>query len=61
MLDWFLNNWDALVSVLTALVTAAAAITALTPGQADDAVVAKIRQVLNLLALNVGHAKNRDG
>jgi hypothetical protein len=42
---------------VTAIVTGASAIVALTPTPKDDAILGKIRGVLEFLALNVFHAK----
>ena len=50
---------DWLVAV-TALITAATGITALTPTQADDKVLNTILKVLNMVAGNVGKNKNAD-
>lgn len=58
-MDWFFENFGALLNAATAVVGASAAITALTPTPKDDGVVRTIRQILDLLALNVGHARNR--
>lgn len=46
--------------VITQVVTLAAAIAAVTPGPKDDGVVASIRRIIDLLALNFGFAKNKD-
>jgi len=51
------NQW---VSYITAIVTVAAAITAVTPSKVDNAWLAKIVSLLNLLGLNIGKAKNAD-
>ena len=45
---------------ITSVVTAATAITALTPTKTDDAVVNAILRVLNIFAGNVGKNKNAD-
>lgn len=61
IMETVLSVWDAIpawVHAITAVVTAAAAITALTPTTKDDAILAKVLKVLNILALNVGKAKN---
>ena len=45
---------------ITAVVTAATAITALTPTKTDDKIINKVLKVLNFLAGNVGKNKNAD-
>jgi len=57
-MDWILNHKLDLFNIATAVVAAAAAITALTPSPKDDGVVAKARAFLDLLAFNFGFAKN---
>ena len=51
------NKW---VSIITAVVTVAAAITAVTPSKVDNTWLQKIVSLLNLLGLNLGSAKNAD-
>lgn len=46
--------------VITQVVTLAAAVAAVTPSPKDDGVVAAIRRIIDLLALNFGFAKNKD-
>lgn len=48
------------LTAITGVVTAATAITALTPSKSDDEVLDKILKVLNILAGNVGKNKNAD-
>jgi hypothetical protein len=48
------------LTAITGVVTAATAITALTPSKSDDKVLDKILKVLNLLAGNIGKNKNAD-
>lgn len=57
MLDYLLNNWDGLIVVAFSVVGVASAITAMTPNKEDDAIVSKIKSILDVLALNIGHAK----
>ncbi|GEM_PF-2125931 len=52
-----LRQW---LLALTSVVTAASAITALTPTKKDDKIRTCILSVLNFLALNIGNAGSRD-
>lgn len=56
----FLKELPVWVSAVTALVTAATAITALTPTKADDKIIGFILKILNFLAGNVFKNKNAD-
>ena len=47
-----------IVNVMTAIVAAASAITAMTPTPKDDDMVAKYYKVIEMLAINVGKAKS---
>ena len=60
MLDYIMQNPLTLLHILTALVTLAAALAAVTPSQTDDKVLNAILDVINALAINVGKAKNAD-
>lgn len=59
-MDWINNNLEHIFNIVTAIIAAAAAVTAAIP-QAKEAnsVIAKIRKLVDLMALNVGHAKNQ--
>lgn len=46
--------------IVTSVFTVAGVITAATPTKKDDAIFAALRKLLNVLALNVGHAKNKE-
>lgn len=59
LLGWF-DSLPAHIVMITSLVTAASAFTALTPTTADDKIVAGILRVLNWLSLNVFKNKNAD-
>jgi len=51
------NAW---VNIITLVIAVAAAITALTPSKVDNTWLQKIIDLLNLLGLNLGKAKNKD-
>lgn len=59
MLEYVVNNWTEILMIATAVVTAASGIAALTPTPVDDGVIRKLRKVLDVIALNVGNAKNK--
>ena len=56
----FADSFPAWLTAITGLVTAATAITILTPTKSDDVIVSKLLKVLNMLAGNFGHNKNAD-
>ena len=60
-MSWILEHKDALIGILTGIVAVASAIAALTPTPKDDTIVGKIYKVIDLLALNVGKAKDKPG
>lgn len=57
MLTWIATHLDQLLSTLTSIVAAASAIAALTPTPRDDGIVATVRKVIDVLALNVVNAR----
>ena len=58
-MSWILENKDALLGIITGVVALASAIAALTPTPKDDGWVKKAYKVIDLLALNVGKAKDK--
>ncbi|MGA0841237.1 MAG: hypothetical protein ACO3P1_15230 [Pseudomonadales bacterium] len=48
------------LTAITGVVTAATAITALTPSRSDDEIIDTVLRVLNVLAGNVGKNRNAD-
>lgn len=58
-MTWILTHWTEIVGVVTAVIAAASAIAALTPTPKDDAFIAKLYKVIDVLALNVGKAKDK--
>lgn len=51
-MNYVIENWDAIVVALLAVVGAASVIAKLTPTTKDDEIVAKIKAVLDVIALN---------
>jgi hypothetical protein len=58
-MSWILEHKDALIGIITGVVALASAIAALTPTPTDDGWVKKAYKVVDLLALNVGKAKDK--
>ena len=50
---------EAIISYITAIISACSVIAAVTPKPKDDGLIAKIYFAIDLLAINVGHAKER--
>jgi|TARA_Y100000296_G_scaffold86557_1_gene126711 hypothetical protein len=62
-MEALLNIWSLIpewIQALCGLVSAATAVTALTPSKSDDHILNSILKILNMLAGNVGHNKNAD-
>lgn len=59
MINWVLAHKGELIGILTSVVAVASAIAALTPTPKDDTIVGKVYKVLDMLALNVGKAKDK--
>ena len=55
----FFAHVPAWIAAATSLVTAASAVSAITPTPKDDQVFSGILKVLNVLALNIGHAQRQ--
>ena len=53
----FFNHIPVWLAAATSLVTAASAVSAITPTPKDDNLMKSILSVLNVFALNVGHAQ----
>jgi hypothetical protein len=53
------ENWELILGILTAAVALASAVAAITPTPKDDGIVKKLYKILDLLALNVGKAKEK--
>jgi len=61
-MDWLITNLGSLLDVATKVVAVAAAIAALVPSGGNAVgVIASVRKVIDVLALNIGNAKNAEG
>lgn len=58
-MEWIVANWQGILAAVTGIIAAASAIAALTPTPKDDAILSKIRGLIDLLALNVLNAKKK--
>lgn len=58
-MQWIMENWPGLLTVITTVIAAASAIAALTPTPKDDAFLTRLRQWIDILALNIGNAKKK--
>ena len=57
ILTWLTEDWADIATVVSSLIASASVITALTPTPKDDNILKKIKEFLNVIALNVGGAK----
>ena len=57
-MEWFTTNGVALVELLVQIVGVASLIASITPNESDNKVVNFILNIINLLAVNIGNAKN---
>jgi|TARA_R100001086_G_scaffold244804_1_gene174991 uncharacterized membrane protein YqaE (UPF0057 family) len=59
LLGW-ISGWPAYIHAIFGIVSAATALTAITPSKADDKIVNTMLTVLNMLAGNVMKNRNKD-
>lgn len=57
MITYIIENKAELISIATAVVTAASLISAMTPNKTDNKITGILLKLINWLALNVGKAK----
>ena len=60
MITYILENKEELITIATAVVTAASLISALTPNKTDNKITGILLKLINWLALNVGKAKPKE-
>lgn len=61
MINFIITHFNDILIAITSIISGASVLTALTPTQKDDKVVQKVKNVLNVLALNIGNAKPANG
>jgi hypothetical protein len=59
IITWFIQHQDQLISGLTAVISGASALAALTPTPKDDSFIGKLYKIIDWCALNVGKAKDK--
>ena len=59
MIEYFTENKEGILQVVTAVIAAASAIAALTPTPKDDGLLKKVSKIVALLALHVFRAKDK--
>lgn len=58
-MQYIQENWEAIAAILTGIIATASAVAALTPTPKDDGIVKKLYKLVDLLAINVGKAKEK--
>ena len=58
-MQYIQQNWDQIALIITSVVAAASAIAALTPTPKDDTWVARAYKLIDVVAINVGQAKDK--
>lgn len=56
MLEYIVNHAGDLLAIASGVVSVASLVAALTPTPADDSVIARLRKLVDVLALNIGNA-----
>ena len=59
MNEYIQTNSETLIAIITGVVTIASLVASLTPTPKDDTIVGKIYKFVDLLALNIGKAKDK--
>ena len=58
-LTWVSDNKEAIIGILTGVVTVASIVATMTPNESDNKWVARAAKVVSWLALNIGKAKSK--
>jgi len=57
-MEYINQNWETILAIVSGVIATASAVAVLTPNKTDNKVVGAFSKLVNLLALNVGKAKN---
>tara|TARA_Y100001938_G_scaffold113967_1_gene156562 strand:+ start:102 stop:293 length:192 start_codon:yes stop_codon:yes gene_type:complete len=58
-LTWVSDNKEAIIGILTGVVTVASIVATMTPNESDNKWVERASRVVSWLALNIGKAKSK--
>ena len=60
-MEWVVTNLSEILDIATKIVAVAAAVAAIVPqGSSASGVIATVRRLIDVLALNVGNARNEE-
>ena len=57
-MEYLQANWQEILTIVTGVIAAASGVAMLTPNNSDNKIIGAIRKLVDLLALNLGNAKN---
>jgi len=58
-MEYIRENWESIAAIISGIIATASAIAAMTPTPKDDGIIKKVYKLVDLLALNVGKAKEK--
>ena len=58
-MEYLRENWESIIAIISGVIATASAIAAMTPTPKDDGIIKKVYKLVDLLALNVGKAKDK--
>ena len=58
-MEFIKENWEQILAVVSGIIATASAVAAMTPTPKDDGIVKKLYKLVDLLALNIGKAKEK--
>jgi hypothetical protein len=58
-MDWVLGNMETIMDIVAKVIAVAAALSAISPSSVDNKIVTMVMKVVDVIGLNVLHAKNK--